>query len=227
MYLSRLLLNPRNAQVRKETAQVYELHRTLLNAFPQGKVHIERTDQEAVGMLFRLDEDPHQGLLSVLVQSKAAPDWSFLLEKTDNRGQPYLLPPDQAADRRGNPAVTGFELAKVLSAGQTLAFRLRANPTVKKDRPDKKQGRRVAIRDETDQLKWLKRKAEQGGFRILQVYSNKDEFLQDEVHKLGLFSVQFDGFLQVTDPLKLVGTIASGIGSAKGFGFGLLSLAPA
>jgi len=39
--------------------------------------------------------------------------------------------------------------------------------------------------------------------------------------------VQFDGVLQVINADDFVKTIARGIGSGKGFGFGLLSLAPA
>jgi CRISPR system Cascade subunit CasE len=227
MYLSRLLLNPRNAQVHKEVALPYELHRTLLNAYPQGKVHIDRRDYDAVGMLFRLDEEPRQGLISVLVQSKTAPDWGFLSNKRDSRGQAYLLHPALVPDDKPNPAVARFNLAEKLVTGQTLSFRLRANPTVKKDRPNEKQGRRVGITDEAKQLEWLNNKAEQGGFRILRVYTHKDNRLKDETHKLEHFAVQFDGTLFVTDALKLADTIACGIGSAKGFGFGLLSLAPA
>ena len=40
-------------------------------------------------------------------------------------------------------------------------------------------------------------------------------------------SVQFDGLLRVTDPDRLRETVRKGIGSGKGLGFGLLSLAPA
>ena len=46
-------------------------------------------------------------------------------------------------------------------------------------------------------------------------------------HETHFLAVQFDGVLQVTDPDKLVAAVETGIGSAKGFGFGLLSLAPA
>jgi CRISPR system Cascade subunit CasE len=42
---------------------------------------------------------------------------------------------------------------------------------------------------------------------------------------LNLLSVQFDGLLQVLDPDALWHTVQAGVGSAKGFGFGLLSLA--
>jgi CRISPR system Cascade subunit CasE len=39
------------------------------------------------------------------------------------------------------------------------------------------------------------------------------------------FAVRYDGLLEVTDPVKFLETLRAGIGSAKGFGFGLLSLA--
>jgi CRISPR system Cascade subunit CasE len=39
--------------------------------------------------------------------------------------------------------------------------------------------------------------------------------------------VLFEGVLRVNDPAKLIEAVRNGIGSAKGYGFGLLSLAPA
>ena len=47
------------------------------------------------------------------------------------------------------------------------------------------------------------------------------------VHDLKLFSVQFDGVLQVVDTERLVQAIGAGIGSGKAFGCGLLSVARA
>jgi CRISPR system Cascade subunit CasE len=40
-----------------------------------------------------------------------------------------------------------------------------------------------------------------------------------------LLAIQFEGLLQVTDPDRLQHTVQQGIGSGKGLGFGLLSLA--
>jgi CRISPR system Cascade subunit CasE len=49
-----------------------------------------------------------------------------------------------------------------------------------------------------------------------------------EDHSGGRFlAVRFEGVLEVTDPDQLLQTVSEGIGSAKGFGFGLLSLARA
>ncbi len=216
MFYSLLTLNLRSHQVQSEIASPYEMHKTLLKAFPAGKFGIGRADPEAAGVLFRLDSQDEEAL-TVLVQSRAAPDWSVL-----NPG--YLLAAPQVKQR---------ELS--LQAGQHLSFRLRANPTVKKDRPGKEQGRRVGIYDEEGQLAWLARKGEQHGFRVLQAQISRDGKIKDDdaihrgtvTHKLELLSVQFDGILQVTDPEKLVAAVETGIGSAKGFGFGLLSLAPA
>jgi hypothetical protein len=44
-------------------------------------------------------------------------------------------------------------------------------------------------------------------------------------HDLNLIAVRFDGQLQVTDPVTFSDTLERGIGSGKGLGFGLLSLA--
>jgi CRISPR system Cascade subunit CasE len=43
--------------------------------------------------------------------------------------------------------------------------------------------------------------------------------------KLSHHAVRFEGILCVTNPEQFVATVESGIGSAKSFGFGLLSLA--
>jgi len=217
MYLSRLILNPRNRRVQRELAQPYEMHRSIMRAF--------RADLQtgAERVLWRVDEHPRLGL-TLLVQSWDVPDWTWLAEE-GARG--YLLPVDEP-----NPAVKSFDLH--LAAGQTLSFRLRANPTRRLSAGKGNNGKRVGIYKEEDQLAWLTRKGEQHGFRVLQAQVSRDGKIKDEdaihrddqTHKLELLSVQFDGILEVTDPEKLVAAVQAGIGSAKGFGFGLLSLAP-
>jgi len=232
MYLSRLTLNQRNAQVRAELARPYEMHRTLLRAFPQGVVDKNRDEDDAAGVLFRVDEKPGENLITVLVQSRIAPDWSFLNEKRDVRGHAYLLGPSESKP---------FDLKLV--AGQTLAFRLRANPTRRLGKSaGADKGKRVGIYKEEDQLKWLQEKMEgnehrrqlAGGFHLLRAQISREEKIEnpnainraDQSHDLKVFAVQFDGVLQVVDPVKAIQTIEVGIGSAKGFGFGLPSVAP-
>lgn len=220
MYLSQLILNPRSHQVQREISNIYQMHRTIMNAFPENLPKDER-------ILFRLDVDRHNEL-KLLVQSQYQPNWEFLTTSLKD----YLLPAFLINNKTPNPAVTQFDLSKTLHPNQILAFRLRANPTVKKDRLDKKQGHRIGIYDETGQLEWLKRKADLSGFRILSVRSSQEGKISDTIfrrnsstQKVEMLSILFDGILQVVNPIKVNDAIRNGIGSGKGFGFGLLSLA--
>ena len=228
MYLSRLTLNPRTRRVQRELANPYELHRTLMSAFPENLPEGER-------VLFRVDVDDRTGVPTVLLQSHGQPDWAWL---GDPRASGYLL---------RAPESKPFDLA--FTPGQTLAFYLRANPTVKHSEPGQRQGRRDPLYKEEDQIAWLERKAEAGGFRLVRVAVLKEgntygrqpvkenseevaEAAEDaekglKKRRLTLYAVRFEGLLQVTDPAKLWKTVQQGIGPGKGLGFGLLSLAPA
>jgi len=217
MYLSRLILNPRSRRVQREVANPYQMHRSLMRAFPDD---LKEGDER---VLYRL-EPGRNGALTLLVQSWTLPDWSYLAAPQFRN---YLLPVSKP-----NPAVKPFDLD--LAAGQVLAFRLRANPTVKHWYPDeegKKRPKRVGIYDEEEQLAWLKRKGDLGGFRLLAVRTGGQEDVggkikrDEETHTLKLAAVQFDGLLQVAEPDRLRAAVRQGIGSGKGFGFGLLSLA--
>jgi len=50
---------------------------------------------------------------------------------------------------------------------------------------------------------------------------------KDDERRMRFVSAQFDGILQVREPELLLKALRNGIGSGKGLGFGLLSLAPA
>jgi CRISPR system Cascade subunit CasE len=209
------------------------MHRTLLRAFPEGTVGLGRDNDAAAGVLFRADEKPHEDFITVLVQSKIAPDWNFLNGQKDTREHGYLLPTSSINDGKVNPSMTEFDLENKIRAGQTLAFRLRANPTKRLGKSATHNiGKRVGIYDEDKQVKWLEDKAKVGGFSIIRVMVSRDERIRDEIHRedqtydLQLLSVQFDGLLRILDQNMTRKTIEKGIGSAKGFGFGLLSLAP-
>jgi len=76
-YLSRLILNPRSRDVRRDLGNCHELHRTLLRTFPQVEEN-EAKARERFGVLHRLDVDQRQQKLTLLVQSSLKPDWSRL-----------------------------------------------------------------------------------------------------------------------------------------------------
>ena len=222
MYLSRLILNPRNRKVQRDLANPYDLHRTVLSGFPQGKVHVTRSTEDAAGVLYRLDEDRQR--LTLLVQSQQMPVWTSLPAD-------YLFPADPFDPAGESLAVKQF--APQFSLGQHLQFRLRANPTKRMGKSAAKDpGKRVGIYKPEAQQAWLMRKAQMGGFKLLGLRMSDDEMQKGSIPRqdaptltLQLLAVRFDGLLEVTDPAAFVRTLTQGIGSGKAWGCGLLSLA--
>ena len=222
MYLSRLFLNPRSRQVQREIAHPYQMHKTLLRAFPTPLPPEER-------VLFRLEIHPRTGQPVVLVQSQTRPNWAFLQEA--DRGR-YLLPGwELPPEVRENPQIKAVELR--LRRGQRLVFRLFANPTKKIKVEGRKNGQRVELYREEDQRRWLERKVRAAGARLIEVRIGQGRKFTDfqrradQSHRLTFYGVRFDGLLMVEDPEALLAAIHQGIGSGKGMGFGLLSVATA
>ena len=217
MYLSRLILNPRSRKVWREIAEPYQMHRTIMGAFPQNLSKDER-------VLFRMEQHPRTGALTLLVQSQHRPGWGHLTAPHDN----YLLPHHQMPDALPNPAVKSIDLS--LTNGQTLSFRLLANPTVKRKLNGK--SKRLGLYREEEQMDWLKRKIEAAGCRLIATRSSQQNPVgglihrKEKTHKIKMAAVRFEGVLRVNHPNQLLQAINNGIGSGKGLGFGLLSLGP-
>lgn len=53
LYLSRLILDTHHARARRDAGDVYQLHRTVLGAFPQAPEHAPA--REHFGILYRLE----------------------------------------------------------------------------------------------------------------------------------------------------------------------------
>ena len=214
MYLTLIHLNLRNRRVQRELANRYELHRSLMHGFKPVTPPGER-------LLYRIENG--RGATRIMIQTQTEPDWSFL-HKDPFQG--YLL------DLPANPQMKTFE--PVINEGQKFIFRLQANPTKRlPGKAEKIENKRVGLYKEQEQLAWLARKGAASGFDPLDVRVTNlgmtTGFLKknDRTDRLALVGVQFDGLLEVTDSQAFQSTIASGIGSGKGFGFGMLSLARA
>ena len=244
LYLSRLILNPRSRDVRRDLGNCYELHRTMLRAFPQVEDNGTKA-RECFSVLHRLDVDQQQQKLTLLVQSSLKPDWSRLPSD-------YLSLTDEE-----NPACKPIhETYARLDVGQHLTFRMRANPTRRVSSKNEKeaswQGKRVEIRDEAQQIAWLQRKGGEAGFKLASVRINhaipnvhpapqgklfgyhrhSQETLTDPTReasrrnrRMSFGSVLFEGELIVTDTDAFREALVKGIGSGKAYGFGLLSIA--
>ncbi len=232
LYLSRLILNSRNREVRKDLADCHKLHQRIMTGFPTADGASPRAE---FGVLYRPEVDSRSGIVSVLVQSLHVPDWSRL-PHTESL-HPYLLP----LPGLENPAVKPIGAAIAgLRLQDQLRFRLRANPTKRlatrrpQPREDPLLGKRVALLREEEQLAWLHRHAEQAGFAVLDVQVRPDRGLgamqtgeqqAAERRRLTFGAVVFDGRLQITDLERFRQALCRGIGSGKAYGFGLLSLA--
>jgi len=249
VYLSRLLLDPRSRQVRSELAQPYEMHRTLMHAFEQHLPSGTPNPREMAGMLFRADSDERNRRIIVYVQSIVEPDWSFLADCRD-----YLASDTSEANPAYKNVAASYEklrdgqvLAFRLRANPTK--RIGKGSGVK---PELK-GKRVGLLREEDQVAWLVRKGQErevgkpGGFelvtqRTMPSESEAQDIPQVRVRQEGKFggrkrengksyttthlAVLVDGHLQITDADAFRQTLVRGIGSAKAYGFGLLSIAP-
>ena len=216
MYLSRLNLNPDHRQVwRQFLRNPYTVHQLVMRGFPDG---VKRQDGTILHRLEQSDET-----IILLVQSNREPDWTPITD--------YLTPPGPY-DFLPNPAVKALNLS--FKKGQLLSFRLRANPTIKKVRRDEngqhRNSNRVPLLKEDQQLEWLKKRAEAGGFAIRHVTISRESKQQIWKRKgerpITLYTVQFDGLLTVTDPAKFETAWQKGIGPSRAFGCGLLSIAP-
>ncbi len=207
MHISRLMLDSRSRTTREVRLKPYLLHQAVYRAFP------DEGDGGPGRVLYRMDTD-RAGNTNLLVQSEKEPDWGRAVLLRDCIIEPIASKPISFAFRQG----------------QALYFRLRANPTVKRatrDQPD--TTRRLGLFREEEQLGWLARKARNGGFGIMTCRTASEGMQHDDRgkrDKLRHFAVIFEGTLRIADPELFETTVGSGIGPAKAFGFGMLSVAP-
>lgn len=199
MYLSKILI--RGAACRNP----YEIHQVLWKFFP------ERADVTR-DFLFRV-ERANREHSEVLMQSAR---------------QPVLSP--HAAQVQASK-----EYPLSLQHGQRLRFRLVANPvkTINDEhgrtRPDGKPKKcRVPLIREEEQRAWLLRKFQDAASHDVLII---DPLLPLRFRKRGenragkIQLVVFQGILRVDDNTIMLDLIKKGIGPAKAFGCGLLSLA--
>jgi CRISPR system Cascade subunit CasE len=234
LWLSRLALDLRNRTVHRDVGNSQAMHRRLLDAFPPGMTRAGH------GLLYRLEPDQQRGdrgRIIALVQSTIPPDWSAL-PAGYLQGDEWLdaLPDSKRID----------EHYRALNAGDLLRFHLRANPTRKihttaethtpGTRPTGPNGTRKPLTRE-ELPAWLERKAQRHGFRLLDARNQPDPIsgkeqtgfkgMRPDRTMMTHAAVLFDGELEITDADLFRDALWGGIGPAKAYGFGLLSIAPA
>lgn len=181
-------------------------------------------------VLWRLDQEQERYFLYVV--SPDAPDFAHLAEQA---GWPTT--------ERGTVKPYGGFLER-LAPGQQWAFRLAANPTRYIQGKDGGRAKRSAHVTVAQQETWLLERAKLHGFRMTTTKVQRPEGSLAEIPEVGvtrrathtfdrkgaaapvtLGAAQFDGRLEVLDPERLRRALVTGIGPAKAYGCGLITLA--
>lgn len=220
MYVTRMFLDTTCRQVRKDKSDPESLHKTVMRLFPD---EAGETPRKAFGVLHRIDEAFGDRVM-LMVQSAVVPEVVRFPSE-------YLLRPDNDLDLAElgiteNPAIRDVSAERsAIVAGSRFRFRLRANTTkrlgIGGDDGNRGVGKRVPVRGDEARIHWLRRRSEKSGFSIVDV-SVREVAAQGA--RVRLAGATFDGVLEVTDADTFRQSLATGIGPAKAFGFGLLSV---
>lgn len=221
MYLSRVVLDLWCGRSALVVGDFYAAHAFIASAC--------RGNGES-RVLFRVEQEGTGVWL--LVQSDDAPDWetaaqahNVCLQRTD---------------------VKLFDPVQLVSGMLNTRFRLRANPvrTVKdiehgrlaatrEGKPQRMKNVRVPLQREDEQREWLTKKLSHAGIEVqtVRVHDEGPRFKGGPATRYGknalrIYSVRFDGTGRIVNTDRTVSAIVNGVGPAKGFGFGLLSVMP-
>jgi CRISPR system Cascade subunit CasE len=224
MFLTRMYLNPQREASRKALSNVNCLHAQVLNAFGP--------DTPKKHPLWRVDHEKTRNTLYVV--SSVKPDMRAFHE---NFGW------------ESNPPLTADYTPRLnaLSVDNQWAFRMTANPVHTIEYPDEPprvkfvdgvsreyvKKRRIPHETRFHQLAWLREnKAPHNGFEVLgepattRLVINKFSKTNGSTHAVTIASMTFDGFLKVTDPDAFRKALTNGIGHARAYGCGLMTIAP-
>ncbi|WP_295715833.1 type I-E CRISPR-associated protein Cas6/Cse3/CasE [uncultured Mitsuokella sp.] len=204
MYLSRVKINRSIRTSMKFLGSLQVIHATIAGCFPP-----EDTSRK----LWRLDYLHGEPYLLVLSQNK--PNFTKLVEQFG-----YLGDTGETRDCQN--------LFAALKMGHHYRFRFCGNPVhSKKTAGSKGRGTIVPHVTAAQQEEWFCRKSEQAGFSI-----DSMTIVQRDIRKFSrqgktvtLHTATFEGILQITDVEKFRQSICTGIGRAKAYGCGLLTLA--
>lgn len=208
---TRIYLNSRKRGGRKLLSNPEAMHAAVRSAFPPD------VDTTKGRILWRVDSLGDEHVLYIVGPEK--PDALHIIEQAgwDTR-------PPQSADYQ--------RLQDSLVKGQRWRFSLVANPVTAKAGEHGTRGKPVALVGAGDQLSWLTARGDGAGFRLLDdaIVTGHEKLcfrkVKDErERRIFVSAVRFSGTLEVADAAALRTTLNHGIGRARAYGCGLLTLA--
>lgn len=215
-YFSTIRINPLRAASRRLLGNPRAMHGAVVGGLADYSA-AERT-------LWRVDApNPRRPTLLVVTESK--PDWTHVVEQA---GWP-------TADGNHCEIRPYDPLLNSLATGQEYAFRVTVNPVHNVRRKDatavsRRTTTRTGLAALDAQLAWFERRTAGWGFELTGPVRIADRRRHRFTKNGGrgptvtLNVATFEGTLRVTDPATLAHTLRSGLGPAKAYGCGLLTL---
>ena len=199
MYLTKLIIPLENRKAAEALGDCQKMHRLVCSVFSAGR------DEE--NLLYRVNVV--HGSIQIYSYSEhravKLPDGVHLAGQRDMS-----------------------EWLETLSEGNCMGFDLLVSPSKKVYQPEMgKNSQRRILRNPTDRLNWLNRKAEQNGFRILDVreVSHEHSYGRHVGEKGGALHIDayhYQGSLRVADEELFRKAVQVGIGPGKAYGLGMM-----
>lgn len=219
MYLTKMVINARRRGAKLLMASPQALHAAVMAGFADDRPTVDGR------VLWRLDVyNPHRVVLYTVSPDK--PDFTHIVEQA---GWPTT---ETWETRCYDP------LLKSLLSGQQWQFRLTANPVrsgLRAGWSDTKPLGHVTVKQ---QEHWLIQRSKNAGFRLvpctaargggdfdLAVVDRSIRRFRRKDGQVTIVTATFEGYLEVTEPEALRRALTHGIGRAKSYGCGLLTLA--
>lgn len=209
---TRIYLNPRKRGARNLLLNPEAMHAAVRSAFPPD------INETSARVLWRVDTAGDVHTLYVVGPEK--PDAGHIIEQA-------------GWDTRQPESADYSRLQQSLVRGQTWRFELVANPTKSVAGARGTRGKLVTSLNADQQLDWLASKGESHGFSLLEdarlTRRDSVSFNQTKAgvtRRIALNVARFAGTLEVTNAEDLRTTLSQGIGRARAYGCGLMTLAP-
>jgi CRISPR system Cascade subunit CasE len=229
MYLTRFRINTGRVGARKLLASPQTMHAAVMTSFAEAPA----LSGDNPRVLWRLDRNSNADT-HLFIVSPMRPDLTHLVEQA---GWPTTARWD---------TFNYASFLKHLAKGDTWRFRLTANPVHSIRRHVGEPTKVTAHLGPSHQLGWLLKRQEKAGFKVVEKPPGKQLIPDRDTHDLlirdrrqlrfakrgsdgqiALVAVTFDGRLEITDPDAFRATLTQGLGRAKAYGCGLMTLAPA
>ncbi|MGH3496002.1 MAG: type I-E CRISPR-associated protein Cas6/Cse3/CasE [Nocardioidaceae bacterium] len=216
MFLTQMHLNPARRGTRHLLSSPQRVHAAVMLAFPPG------TDADLTNGRILWRVETNRNTCTLYVSSPSEPDLTHVIEQA---GWP-------AASTSGWRTVSTDGFLARLAYGQEWVFRLTANPVHSRRNPDGGRGKRYGHVTVAQQEEWLRHRSADWGFNVLSGSVTSRRMLSfsrcsgGDSRPVTLSVATFDGLLRVLDSDQFRSSLNAGVGKAKGYGCGLITLAP-